>query len=144
MLTQTTLVSFLNTTLDLRTSANHCADDTIPLVLWSSAELALINIAACIPTLRPLYLWLAGKDPQGQHSKASAYRLTDNTNNEPLKRMPHQDNQEVPLGSLADFDRNIYQTRSYDVDIDGREGTLSKSSDANAVMGPTVSVHYAC
>jgi hypothetical protein len=35
-------------------SRTDYAYDTIPLVLWSCAELCAINIAACIPTLRPL------------------------------------------------------------------------------------------
>ena len=37
------------------------AYDTVPLVMWSVSEQFAINVAACIPTLRPLLQKLAGK-----------------------------------------------------------------------------------
>lgn len=42
--------------------ADTCIDSTVNLVFTGEAELCAINIAACIPTLRPLYLWCRGKN----------------------------------------------------------------------------------
>ena len=122
--------------------ANDNTVDTIPLVLWSSAELAVINIAACILTLRPLYLWLADKDPKGQTSKSSAYVLGDHSNNGRFERMPRQGSRGAPLDSLVTFDHNIHQTRRYDVNVDGQEELTSKAGESSVGTGAAVWVRH--
>lgn len=45
-------------TVELRTLASkeNYVHDTAPMLLWSSSEICLMTICACIPVLRPLYV----------------------------------------------------------------------------------------
>lgn len=45
-------------TIELRTLANkeNYVHDTSPMLLWSSSEICLTVVCACIPVLRPLYV----------------------------------------------------------------------------------------
>ena len=109
--------------------------DTIPLVLWSCAELALINIAACIPTLRPLYLWLTGKKPQGSNTKPStADRSPYGISGRRFGRFAHRSAGATQLESS----RSIYQLRTYNVSFKDRE---DDQSGTEAGIGPTVAIH---
>lgn len=61
---------YYTTTLNARADYAY---DTIPLVLWSCGELCAINIAACIPTLRPLLQKISPSTGfSGNRSKRSA------------------------------------------------------------------------
>ncbi|KAJ4368604.1 hypothetical protein N0V86_009511 [Didymella sp. IMI 355093] len=68
-------------TVELRTLASKAnyVHDTAPMLLWSSSEICLTIICACIPVLRPLYVKLA-YGSRGDSSSASggrSYPLND-------------------------------------------------------------------
>ena len=60
-------------TVELRTlsSKENYVYDTAPMLLWSSSEICLTIICACIPVLRPLYVRLA-YGSRGDSSNASS------------------------------------------------------------------------
>ncbi|KAK2760702.1 hypothetical protein FQN54_001937 [Arachnomyces sp. PD_36] len=94
--------------------------DTVPLVIWSCAELGLINVAACIPPLRPLYLWLTGKE-RGHFGTVvpSAYGSNYGNNTGFSGRVTNRSNRGIPIGSSDDHALNIYQSKSYHVSFEG-------------------------
>ncbi|RFU34709.1 hypothetical protein B7463_g1634, partial [Scytalidium lignicola] len=62
---------------DLSTRADY-SYGTISLILWSSTELLVTMLAACISTLRPLYKKFRGNyssNEGGYHNSSGAYRL---------------------------------------------------------------------
>lgn len=68
-------------TVELRTLASkeNYVHDTAPMLLWSSSEICLTIICACIPVLRPLYVRIA-YGSRGDSSDASggkSYPLRD-------------------------------------------------------------------
>lgn len=68
-------------TVELRTLASKAnyVHDTAPMLLWSSSEICLTIICACIPVLRPLYVRIA-YGSRGDSSSASggkSYPLHD-------------------------------------------------------------------
>jgi hypothetical protein len=69
-------------TVELRTLASKAnyVYDTAPMLLWSSSEICLTIICACIPVLRPLYVRIAygsRGDSSGNSSKGRSYPLND-------------------------------------------------------------------
>lgn len=103
--------------------------DTVPLVIWSCVELGAINIAACIPTLRPLYLWLSGKDARGPKTQSATYgsRISGGTG----IRLGLFTNRTTRIDSLDDSEQslNIYRHTTYDVTVKDRE------DDQSAILG---------
>lgn len=68
-------------TIELRTlsSKENYVYDTSPMLLWSSSEICLTVICACVPVLRPLYVRVV-YGSQGDSSSASggrSYPLND-------------------------------------------------------------------
>ncbi len=67
-------------TVELRTlsSKENYVYDTAPMLLWSSSEICLTIICACIPVLRPLYVRLAygsrGDSSGGASGSGSGYK----------------------------------------------------------------------
>jgi hypothetical protein len=117
--------------------------DTIPLVIWSCAELALINVAACIPTLRPLYLWISGKNPQDPITRASAYGSRYGTGSGRFGRFTQRSAPSTQLESSDENDHNIYQFRTYDVSVKDREDEHSDSTKTDTGIGATFTVQHA-
>ncbi|KAF2124476.1 hypothetical protein P153DRAFT_132756 [Dothidotthia symphoricarpi CBS 119687] len=64
-------------TIKLRSlsSLENYVYDTSPMLLWSSSEVCLTIICACIPVLRPLYARVM-YDSQGNSSKRGSYPLS--------------------------------------------------------------------
>jgi hypothetical protein len=71
-------------TLELRSlsSMDNYVYDTAPMLLWSSSEVCLTIICACIPTLRPLYVRIT-YGSRGESSDRHSYPLSSYSN---LKR----------------------------------------------------------
>ncbi|PNP47038.1 hypothetical protein THARTR1_10543 [Trichoderma harzianum] len=94
--------------------------DTVPLVLWSCVELASINVAACIPTLGPLYLWLVGSSSKSTKAK-SDYESKHGTGSGKFGRLAKRNSRGIELESLDDRAFNIYQSKSYRVSFEDRD-----------------------
>lgn len=115
--------------------------DTIPLVIWSCVELALINIAACIPTLRPLYLWINGEGARGSGKNQSASRLQYGGGTGRLNRLTSRSRGATELSSSENVhELNIYQSRTLDVTFEDRKDHTHGWKKAHGIR-TTVEVH---
>ncbi|KAF3072855.1 hypothetical protein CFAM422_004881 [Trichoderma lentiforme] len=94
--------------------------DTVPLVIWSCVELASINVAACIPTLGPLYLWLVGSSSKSTKA-VSDYESKHGTGSGKFGRLANRNSRGIELESLDDRAFNIYQSKSYRVSFEDRD-----------------------
>jgi hypothetical protein len=65
-------------TIELKSlaSMNNYVYDTAPMLLWSSSEICLTVICACIPVLRPLYVRIA-YGSRGSPSSDNSYPLNE-------------------------------------------------------------------
>jgi hypothetical protein len=65
-------------TIELKSLAtmNNYVYDTAPMLLWSSSEICLTVICACIPVLRPLYVRIA-YGSRGSQSSDNSYPLNE-------------------------------------------------------------------
>ena len=115
---------------------------TIPLVIWSSAEMGLINVGACIPTLRPFYLLLTGKNLKGQTADFSSHGIGNTTHSGRFERLPRHKDSEANLTALRDYDHNIYQTRRVEVEVSDNEDRLSKPDETGINAGATVLIRH--
>jgi hypothetical protein len=95
--------------------------DTTQLIIWSCVELALINIAACVPTLRPLYLWISGESSKASSISPSAYDKRYGTGTGRFNRFANRSGGATQLGSSDHVhELNIYQSRTLEVTFEGR------------------------
>ncbi|KAL7934619.1 hypothetical protein V8C35DRAFT_33292 [Trichoderma chlorosporum] len=129
--------------------------DTVPLVIWSCVELASINIAACIPTLGPLYIWLVGGGSAKSTNPQSDYDSKHGTNSGKFGRLTHRSGRGIELESLDDRAFNIYQSKSYRVSFGERDdkpikptGTAqttqtTQTIETEADIGATVKIQRA-
>lgn len=128
-------------------------DDTVPLVIWSCVELASINVAACIPTLGPLYLFLLGRSPKS--TKATSDYESKQTGSGKFGRLANRNSRGIELESLDDRAFNIYQSKSYRVSFGERDdkpitvtGTAqttqtTQTIETEADVGATITVQRA-
>lgn len=116
--------------------------DTVPLVIWSCVELALINVAACIPTLRPLYLWLSGQNPHIPASSHPSHSMQYGSASGRFGRITNRSAKGTQLASDDDCDLNIYQMKTCDVTFNDREDDQSKSSRTGTGIGTTVDIRH--
>ena len=65
-------------TIELKSlaSMNNYVYDTAPMLIWSSSEICLTVICACIPVLRPLYVRIA-YGSRGSPSSDNSYPLNE-------------------------------------------------------------------
>lgn len=77
-------------TVELRTLASkeNYVYDTAPMLLWSSSEICLTIICACIPVLRPLYVRIA-YGSRGDSSNASSGGVPYKGRSYPLNDYSH-------------------------------------------------------
>ena len=95
----------------------------IPLACWTSAEVNLVMIAASVPLLRPLWLWLTGKPYN--HSTRGSERNVKRTSRRGFKS----------FGSRKDTRNEMT------IDI-GLEETMSPREDGvRALMTPPMNAH---
>lgn len=121
--------------------ANNATVDTIPLVVWSCVELALINIAAGIPTLRPLYLWISGGNAKGTSTSQSSYDMRYGSGMGRLNRFGNRSGGATELGSSDHVhELNIYQSRTLDVTFEDRKDYNPSFTKAPGLR-TTVEVH---
>ncbi|KAJ3499412.1 hypothetical protein NLG97_g341 [Lecanicillium saksenae] len=106
--------------------------DTVPLVIWSCTELALINIAACIPTLRPLYTWLTGEGRGAARTKPYAYPSGYGEGTGHFVRVSNRSNRSIQAGQEDEHALNIYHSKSYRVSFEESPETPSKPPSAYA------------
>lgn len=83
-------------TVELRTLASNenYVYDTAPMLLWSSSEICLTIICACIPVLRPLYVRIA----YGSRGDSSA---NSNSHSGAFTASPGYKARSFPLGAYA-------------------------------------------
>lgn len=108
------------------------AVDTVPLVIWSCTELALINIAACIPTLRPLYTWLTGEGRGAASTKPYGYPSGYGEGTGHFVRVSNRSNRSIQAGQEDEHALNIYHSKSYRVSFEESPETPSKPPTAYA------------
>ncbi|CAI6335374.1 unnamed protein product [Periconia digitata] len=118
--------------------------DTIPLIIWSCVELALINIAACIPTLRPLYLWIRGENVKGTSMNQSGYDMRYGSGTGRLNRFANRSGGATELGSSDHVhELNIYQSKTLDVTFEDRKDyNYGYKKSSSPGIRTTVEVHH--
>jgi hypothetical protein len=66
-------------TYELQTLSSHAeyVFDTAPMLLWSTTEILVTIICACVPVLRPLYIQLRHRSHNDSSSGGRSYPLKD-------------------------------------------------------------------
>lgn len=115
-------------TVELKTlsSMDNYVYDTAPMLLWSSSEVCLTIICACIPTLRPLYLRLATGRPGDQ--EVESYTLHES---------PHQRSYTLNNYSQLDKGNNRYDLEEQSEGIYVDKEIIVRNEPADATQGST-------
>ncbi|CRG88300.1 hypothetical protein PISL3812_05329 [Talaromyces islandicus] len=97
--------------------------DTIPLVIWSCVELALVNLAACIPTLGPLYALITGRGKSNTSNAATTFgsKYSGNRVGPGLGRFTTRSARGTEHEYSDEHGLNIYQETTYDVTFRDRD-----------------------
>ncbi|KAI9751445.1 MAG: hypothetical protein M4579_006055 [Chaenotheca gracillima] len=98
--------------------------ETVYLVTWTIIEANVIIIAACIPTLRPMMLWILGRSPVPTHktnTKREGYYAFDD--NEPTLKSSTNANASVTHPNTSRTPTLDDKSRQFSSDSDVERGT---------------------